>query len=53
MELTKKGELLVRVATLSLRIVPEGDFKNRTNCMRIWEAFSLGRDYQRQEEIEK
>ena len=49
MELTKAQKIALRVATLSLQSVPQDDFRNHNHCIRVWEAFNLGREYQKQE----
>jgi len=44
--MTDKNKIALMVAHLSLKEVPSGDFKNTTNCKRIWEAFNYGRIYE-------
>ena len=50
MELTKAQKIALQAATLSLRSDTEEGFPNHEYCIRIWEAFDLGREYQKQEE---
>jgi len=45
-KMTDKEKIGLRVAQLSLKEIPSGDYRRLNFCEYIWEAFNYGRIYE-------